>query len=143
MSNLLHNVFLLATTVRLCFRYPAGHLYVFAALYKLTNRGLDIRLAQYIFVGFYILNLAIVLRIYAHCKRVSSYATCVALDNSTCRLFSGSTSCVGIHELPFVSCSLDLPASAIQRSLSGDGVIRVRVAHAQQSLHYGLHSVQV
>lgn len=62
--------------------YPAGHLYVYAALYHITDRGRDIRLGQYIFVVFYILNLAIVLRIYSHCKKIPPiilvFASCLS-----------------------------------------------------------------
>jgi len=34
--------------------YPAGFVYIFSLLYKITNNGDNIRLAQYIFMGIYI-----------------------------------------------------------------------------------------
>ena len=36
--------------------YPAGFVYFFGILYYITNFGQNIRRAQYIFVGFYILR---------------------------------------------------------------------------------------
>lgn len=44
--------------------YPAGFLYLFAFLRKLTNLGNDIQTAQYIFLGFYLGTQATVLLIY-------------------------------------------------------------------------------
>lgn len=44
--------------------YPALHLYIHAALYKITNNGLDIRLAQVIYAGLYGATLTIVLACY-------------------------------------------------------------------------------
>jgi alpha-1,3-mannosyltransferase len=44
--------------------YPAGFLYVFAALRRITESGSNIFLAQCIFIGIYILNLAVVLALY-------------------------------------------------------------------------------
>jgi len=44
--------------------YPALHLYVYSALYKLTSNGTNIILAQLIFVFIYLLNQYVVLSIY-------------------------------------------------------------------------------
>ena len=46
--------------------YPAGFLYLFSALRWATQGGRNIRSAQWIFVGLYLLNLMVVLRIYVH-----------------------------------------------------------------------------
>lgn len=54
-----------------CCRYPAGFVYIFTALYYLTNRGVNIHLGQYIFAGFYLLTLLLVFRIYNRTKKVS------------------------------------------------------------------------
>ncbi|RPA87943.1 ALG3-domain-containing protein [Ascobolus immersus RN42] len=41
--------------------YPGVHVHIFRNLYKLTNGGTDVPLAQYIFAGVYILTLLLVL----------------------------------------------------------------------------------
>eukprot|EP00049_Salpingoeca_infusionum_P004181 m.75463 g.75463 ORF g.75463 m.75463 type:complete len:405 (+) comp12452_c1_seq1:95-1309(+) len=48
--------------------YPAGFVYFFLALYKITNLGQDVLLAQYIFAGFYLVLLTFVLAIFAKAK---------------------------------------------------------------------------
>ncbi|KNC78941.1 hypothetical protein SARC_08648 [Sphaeroforma arctica JP610] len=50
--------------------YPAGFVYIFYALRHLTNLGEDIRTAQYIFAGLYVVLLSLVLAIYIRTKRV-------------------------------------------------------------------------
>eukprot|EP01080_Neovahlkampfia_damariscottae_P011390 gene11390-4557_t len=44
--------------------YPASHLYIYSILYQITNQGVNIRLAQYIFIIIYCLLLFIILQIY-------------------------------------------------------------------------------
>ncbi|GMS84635.1 hypothetical protein PENTCL1PPCAC_6810 [Pristionchus entomophagus] len=53
--------------------YPGGHLVLFNILSYLTNGGKDIRLAQYIFVGFYLINLALVFRLYYKSKKIAPF----------------------------------------------------------------------
>ncbi|NXW40110.1 ALG3 mannosyltransferase, partial [Nyctiprogne leucopyga] len=53
--------------------YPAGFVYIFLGLYYATGRGADIRLAQYIFAGLYLLNLLLVFRIYYRTNKVPPY----------------------------------------------------------------------
>ncbi|KAK2530919.1 Alg3 [Columba livia] len=53
--------------------YPAGFVYIFLGLYYATGRGSDIRLAQYIFAGLYLLNLLLVFRIYCRTNKVPPY----------------------------------------------------------------------
>lgn len=40
--------------------YPAGHVYIYSALYELTQQGRDIITAQAVFAGVYLLTLGIV-----------------------------------------------------------------------------------
>ncbi|XP_055766804.1 dol-P-Man:Man(5)GlcNAc(2)-PP-Dol alpha-1,3-mannosyltransferase-like [Salvelinus fontinalis] len=53
--------------------YPAGFVYTFTALYYITNHGVNIRLAQYLFAVFYLLTLLLVFRIYHRTKKVPPY----------------------------------------------------------------------
>ncbi|NXC68854.1 ALG3 mannosyltransferase, partial [Anhinga anhinga] len=53
--------------------YPAGFVYIFLGLYHATGRGTDIRLAQYLFAGLYLLNLLLVFRIYCRTNKVPPY----------------------------------------------------------------------
>uniref|UniRef100_A0A8D0EP61 Dol-P-Man:Man(5)GlcNAc(2)-PP-Dol alpha-1,3-mannosyltransferase n=1 Tax=Strix occidentalis caurina TaxID=311401 RepID=A0A8D0EP61_STROC len=53
--------------------YPAGFVYIFLGLYYVTGRGTDIRLAQYLFAGLYLLNLLLVFRIYCRTNKVPPY----------------------------------------------------------------------
>ncbi|KAK9245659.1 glycosyltransferase [Lipomyces tetrasporus] len=48
--------------------YPAGHVYIFSILYKITNNGEDIFRAQMIFAGLYMLTLALVFLLYVKAK---------------------------------------------------------------------------
>ena len=52
--------------------YPAGFLYLFSCLKRCTDNGTDVRTAQYIFLGFYLLTQAVVLGIYRQCLRSSA-----------------------------------------------------------------------
>ncbi|KAG9278303.1 dol-P-Man:Man(5)GlcNAc(2)-PP-Dol alpha-1,3-mannosyltransferase [Astyanax mexicanus] len=53
--------------------YPAGFVYIFTALYYITDRGLNIRLGQYVFAVFYLITLLLVFRIYHRTKKVPPY----------------------------------------------------------------------
>ncbi|XP_060762021.1 dol-P-Man:Man(5)GlcNAc(2)-PP-Dol alpha-1,3-mannosyltransferase [Neoarius graeffei] len=53
--------------------YPAGFVYIFSALYYITDHGLNIRLAQYLFATFYLITLLLVFRIYHRTKKVPPY----------------------------------------------------------------------
>ncbi|KDO30871.1 hypothetical protein SPRG_04773 [Saprolegnia parasitica CBS 223.65] len=44
--------------------YPAGHVYIFSLLHSVTNNGANIRLAQYIFLGFYLVMVATIFAIF-------------------------------------------------------------------------------
>ncbi|NWH68357.1 ALG3 mannosyltransferase, partial [Geococcyx californianus] len=53
--------------------YPAGFVYIFLGLYYATDHGTNIRLAQYLFAGLYLLNLLLVFRIYCRTNKVPPY----------------------------------------------------------------------
>jgi alpha-1,3-mannosyltransferase len=53
--------------------YPAGFVWAYSVLYYITNEGKNILLAQYIFLGIYLLNLAIVLRLYYATSRIPNW----------------------------------------------------------------------
>ncbi|XP_055350514.1 lethal(2)neighbour of Tid protein-like [Paramacrobiotus metropolitanus] len=53
--------------------YPAGFVYVYSLLYKITDKGKDIRLAQYIFAALYVGTLALIFRLYARTVRIPPY----------------------------------------------------------------------
>ncbi|KAF2365286.1 Glycosyltransferase ALG3 [Trinorchestia longiramus] len=53
--------------------YPAGFVYIFSGLYQLTGHGQNVRLAQYIFAGLYVLTLALVFRLYCKSRKVPPF----------------------------------------------------------------------
>lgn len=53
--------------------YPAGFVYIYSVLYYITNQGVNIKLAQYIFIFIYLLQLFFVLRIYIKTRKVPPY----------------------------------------------------------------------
>ena len=42
--------------------YPAGFVWIFSGFYMATDQGNDIRMAQYLYIGLYLLHLAMVFR---------------------------------------------------------------------------------
>ncbi|ORY85738.1 glycosyltransferase [Protomyces lactucae-debilis] len=46
--------------------YPAGHVYLYSLLYKLTSKGSDLLAGQIIFAGLYLMNLVIVMATYGY-----------------------------------------------------------------------------
>lgn len=44
--------------------YPAGHLYFYSALHWLTKGGKDLRTAQYVFAGIYLMGQGAMMAIY-------------------------------------------------------------------------------
>ncbi|CBK24812.2 uncharacterized protein [Blastocystis hominis] len=54
--------------------YPAGFVYVYSLLYYLTDGGVNIRLAQYIFLGLYLATEAVVMILYHRSKVVPQWA---------------------------------------------------------------------
>lgn len=60
-------------------RYPAGFVYIFTVLYYVTNHGVNIRLGQYLFAAFYLLNLLLVFRIY-HRTQKARWVTYLGLQ---------------------------------------------------------------
>ncbi|KAF5279322.1 hypothetical protein FQR65_LT15395 [Abscondita terminalis] len=54
--------------------YPAGFVYVYSILYYLTSQGTNVRLAQYIFLVIYLLQMYFVFRVYVMTAKVPPYA---------------------------------------------------------------------
>lgn len=48
--------------------YPAGHVYIYSWLYRLTDNGTNILRAQWIFVGLYLATLYVVLLCYREAR---------------------------------------------------------------------------
>ncbi|RCH82160.1 dolichyl-P-Man:Man(5)GlcNAc(2)-PP-dolichol alpha-1,3-mannosyltransferase, partial [Rhizopus stolonifer] len=53
--------------------YPAGFVYFYSALYYLTNKGTNIRLAQYVFEGIYLISQYLACAIYHQSNKVPPY----------------------------------------------------------------------
>ncbi|KAI8358397.1 glycosyltransferase [Blakeslea trispora] len=53
--------------------YPAGFVYFYSALFKITNRGTNIRLAQYIFEAIYLTSQFLACAIYRQSRKVPPY----------------------------------------------------------------------
>ncbi|KAI8981721.1 glycosyltransferase [Mycotypha africana] len=53
--------------------YPAGFVYIYSIFYYLTNKGQNIRVAQYLFEGLYLVSQGIVCAIYKQSKKVPPY----------------------------------------------------------------------
>ncbi|XP_045510603.1 lethal(2)neighbour of tid protein 2 [Colias croceus] len=62
--------------------YPAGFVYIYSIFYFITNKGDNIKLAQYIFIGVYLLLLMFVLRIYIKTRKVPPYALAITILTS-------------------------------------------------------------
>ncbi|XP_058125703.1 lethal(2)neighbour of tid protein [Anopheles ziemanni] len=62
--------------------YPAGFVYIYSALYFLTSRGTNIRLAQYMFTGIYLLQIALVMRLYCKSRKIPPYVMLITIFTS-------------------------------------------------------------
>lgn len=67
--------------------YPAAHVYIYRALYGLTDRGMNIPLAQIIFGVLYLFNLAVVMA----CYRLARVRFVSALDVYICSCIDAGT----------------------------------------------------
>ena len=81
--------------------YPAGFLYVFAILRWLTNQGENIRLAQYIFLGFYLALQALVLKIYNKSSRSLARAVAKSTTNTSATTKSSSMQQLSLPPLSY------------------------------------------
>ncbi|CAM9586182.1 unnamed protein product [Heterosigma akashiwo] len=54
--------------------YPAGFVYIYSALYYITDEGQNIELAQYIFLGVYLALVAVVMGCYIKCGGIPTWA---------------------------------------------------------------------
>ncbi|XP_055905726.1 lethal(2)neighbour of tid protein 2 [Eupeodes corollae] len=75
--------------------YPAGFVYIYSALYYITSHGSNVRLAQYIFAFIYLLQIYLVIRLYAKSSKVPPYVLVLSVFTSyrihsiyTLRLFN-------------------------------------------------------
>ncbi|GLE08035.1 hypothetical protein PINS_up018931 [Pythium insidiosum] len=75
-----------ATRDRSC--TPRGFLYVFSVLHSVTDNGENIRRAQYIFLGFYLVTIATVLAIYYRARVLPPWAPCSSVSPSDCTRFT-------------------------------------------------------
>ena len=57
--------------------YPAGFVWIYSILYKLTNNGEDIRMAQYLFAIFYMATITLVFRLLIRTKKVPAYVLAI------------------------------------------------------------------
>jgi alpha-1,3-mannosyltransferase len=62
--------------------YPAGFVYLFSALYFITDKGTNILLAQYLFLGFYLIFIAVVAMVYHKSQAVSTILYLMFIDIS-------------------------------------------------------------
>lgn len=62
--------------------YPAGFVYIYSALYYITAHGSNIRLAQYLFIGVYLLQMFLVLRLYTKALKVPPYVLLITTFTS-------------------------------------------------------------
>ncbi|XP_019545207.2 lethal(2)neighbour of tid protein 2 [Aedes albopictus] len=62
--------------------YPAGFVYIYSALYFITSHGHNIRLAQYIFVGIYMVQMWLVLRLYSKTRKLPPYVLVITTFTS-------------------------------------------------------------
>lgn len=62
--------------------YPAGFVYIYSALYFITSHGQNIRLAQYIFVVIYLMQLGLVLRMYSKSRKLPPYVLVITTFTS-------------------------------------------------------------
>lgn len=62
--------------------YPAFFVYIYTALYFITSRGSNIRLAQYIFAGVYVLQVYLVLRLYSKTRKLPPYLIVISIFTS-------------------------------------------------------------
>lgn len=60
--------------------YPAAHVYIYWALYHITNKGTDILMAQRIFAFLYLATLAVVMACYRRAK-VHVFRNCSCGDD--------------------------------------------------------------
>lgn len=60
--------------------YPAGFVYFYSLLYFITDEGNNILLAQYLFLGFYLIYLSLVLNLYSYMKYIPPYYFIIIID---------------------------------------------------------------
>lgn len=68
--------------------YPAAHVYTYTALYRITNNGENILLAQQIFAGLYLATLALVMACYKKANVGSLHDAKNPMRKKKCSLFA-------------------------------------------------------
>lgn len=62
--------------------YPAFFVYVYSAFYFITSYGKNIKLAQYIFIAIYLLQLWLVLRLFSKSRKIPPYLVVLSVFTS-------------------------------------------------------------
>lgn len=62
--------------------YPAFFVYIYTFFYFITSQGKNIRLAQFIFVGIYLLQLWLVLRLYSKSRKIPPFVVVLSVFTS-------------------------------------------------------------
>lgn len=62
--------------------YPAGFVYIYSGLYFLTSGGQNIRFAQYLFAGIYLIQMYLVLRLYTKSRKLPPYVLVISAFTS-------------------------------------------------------------
>lgn len=62
--------------------YPAGFVWLYTGFYHLTDKGTNVKLAQYVYIALYIVMLTLVLNIYAKTKKVPPHVLIVTIFTS-------------------------------------------------------------
>ena len=57
--------------------YPAGFVWIFMGFYHLTSSGTNIKLAQCLFAGLYLVNIALVFRLMVRSRKVPPYVLAI------------------------------------------------------------------
>jgi alpha-1,3-mannosyltransferase len=62
--------------------YPAFHVYFYTLFYFVTSRGSNIRLAQFLFIGIYLVTLWLVLRLFTKSRKIPPYVVVLSVFTS-------------------------------------------------------------
>lgn len=126
----------------LFFSYPAGFVYVYLILYYVTEFGKNIRLAQYLFVGIYLILISAVFYIYHRTAKVTFDETKERIHWCLC-FHLGTTLRIHLHVLFSLSHSLDLCTPSLQWSDCNDIPLHIDYFSASSPMDNRLYSLQV
>ncbi|KAG0142596.1 hypothetical protein CROQUDRAFT_13567, partial [Cronartium quercuum f. sp. fusiforme G11] len=83
--------------------YPAGFVYLYSWLYHLTDKGSNLKLAQYVFAVVYLMTMAVVFAIFKRCRSIPPYALVFLVLSKrlhsiyTLRLFNDGLTMLGFY----------------------------------------------